>query len=218
MYKNFKINSANKIYQSLKEKAEGAVAIEWEIGGKSGTAYHLYTPNLVGKLYSIDLHTSDSLPGQPVSLRITLEHEADRHVLELPLLDYKGEWLSDWVVSLASVITNFEKGDNLEIFVNQNRKDKSGRLYRTLYIKKNGEFSNLNFKFTDTPKWVITEETHKVTKKVTKKINKEAHDEFIMGYINTAVEKFKSPIESSQSERNEPSIIDELEEESDLPF
>lgn len=223
MYKNFKINGDNRIYQSLKEKTEGATEVKWEVNGRSGTAYHLYVSNLKGRLEKIELHTAEALPGQPVSLRFRLMGEGnDILTLELPLLDYKGDWLSDWVVSAAAVITNFEKGDEVEIFTNQKTRDKSGRLYKSIYIKKNGEFTALNFKYTDTPKWVITEDTHKITKKVTKHVNKEAYDEYIMKYVNEAVEKFK--VEGNEPTQNtpEPKATDIFNEpdddDSSLPF
>ena len=219
MYKNFKINGENRIYQSLKEKEAGCIEEKWEIGDRSGITYRKYVDNIKGKMEHIDIYTAEKIPGQPMTLRIRLVDENNDFLsLELPLLDYNQEWLSEWAVSAASVLANLNKGDDVEIFTNRKAMDKSGRLYKSIYFKANGAMTQLLFKFTDCPRWLITEEVHKVTKKVIKHINKEAHDEFIMGFINKAVDKFKSPIDASVEKLEEELPVELQDNDDDLPF
>lgn len=219
MYKNFKINAENRIYQSLKEKEVGCIEEKWEMGDRSGISYRKYVDNIKGKMEYLDIHTAEKIPSQPMTLRIRLVDENNDFLsLELPLLDYNQEWLSDWIVSAAATLANINKGDDVEIFTNRKATDKSGRLYKSIYFKVNGTMTPLLYKFTDTPRWMITDEVHKVTKKVIKHINKEAHDEFIMSFINKAIDKFKSPIDASVEKYESELPVDLQDGVDDLPF
>lgn len=219
MYKNFRINAENRIYQSLKEKEVGCIEEKWEMGDRSGVSYRKYVDNIKGKMEYLDIYTAEKIPGQPMTLRIRLVDENNDYLsLELPLLDYSQEWLSDWVVSASATLANINKGDDVEIFTNRKTTDKSGRLYKSIYFKVNGSLTPLLYKFTDAPRWLITDEVHKVTKKVIKHINKEAHDEFIMGFINKAIDKFKSPIDASVEKLESELPVDLQDDDDSLPF
>lgn len=62
MYKNFKINGENRIYQSLKEKEAGCTEEKWEIGDRSGISYRKYVDNIKGKMEHIDIYTAEKIP------------------------------------------------------------------------------------------------------------------------------------------------------------
>lgn len=209
------IDGHNRFYITSKTLQEGFEEIKWEVGDRRGISYRKYIPLLEGTLTDISLKKAEGLPSTPLFISIKIDTDSELYVLDIPLMDNKQEWLSAWAVSAASVLYNLNKGDKIKISTNTFKTDKGGKLYKSLYIRKDDELLPLLFTYKDTPKWVISDKKNKITKEIKKEVNKEAYDEFVMSFIDKAINKFRDI--GSTPNIEEPTLPTN-DNDDDLPF
>ncbi|MEX0595438.1 MAG: hypothetical protein WD512_02980 [Candidatus Paceibacterota bacterium] len=201
-------NSTGQFKEKQKEAGEGFTAEEWEMNDKKGVTYCKYHNTLSGILSKMEL-VSPPYNENLLELRIYLDQGDDVvSVLSVPYMDFKGDWLSDWVVALAPIVHGLKKGIDVEFSLNKTKKDKSERLYKSIYAKVDGENIGLEYTYNDAPRWKMEKSVHKVTKKETTVVDKEEHDLFIVDKIDKALASFThEPTETTTSPKTTESKL-----------
>lgn len=171
-------------------------------------------------------------------LAMIVSNEEESYSLQIPIMNEKGrvQTTNEYFNSIVGSLQNVSKGDEVTMFVNNDRKDKNDRLYRNIIIlDAEGSLIKAPYNFTDVPKWESTEKKDAFGE-VTKVWDATPTNTFYIEQMNKAIANFESSKESyaaanpKKEESNAPAPVKEqkpamkpsntfdVDEDDPLPF
>lgn len=176
-------------YLSSKTPQEGFTEIEVKnpTTGEMLTRYHKELW-IEGK-FSGATEKEDTYKGKGINVYVEAEEEI--FALFIPLVGTGRIKSTDqYLNSCIGSLLQLNVGDEVKMFVNNDRKDTNGRLYKNIIILRDGALVKSSYSYSDVPKWEKTE-TKDTFGEVTTTWDPTETNKFYLNIFNQVIEKFK---------------------------